>query len=60
MGKLTEFSTSCFGVFAQRVGLAVPAPEDEITPRVVVHLERCGDTLVPAFAEGLGVEVTAA
>lgn len=57
MGKLIEFNTSCTSVFTQRAGLAALAHEAEITPRVVAHLKRCRDTLLPLLAEVPGVRV---
>jgi len=47
MGKLIEFNTSCASVFTQRAALAAVQRTDEVTPRVVAHLKRCRDTLVP-------------
>ena len=47
MGKLIEFNTSCASVFTQRAGLAALQHTADITPRVVSHLRRCRDTLVP-------------
>lgn len=60
MGKLIEFNTSCAPVFAQRAALAAIRRTDEVTPRVVAHLQRCRDTLVPLLQAVPGVEVTAA
>lgn len=60
MGKLIEFNTSCVSVFTQRAGLAALAHAEEITPRVVAHLKRCRDTLVPLLQAVPGVEVAAA
>ncbi|RQO82048.1 pyridoxal phosphate-dependent aminotransferase [Acidovorax sp. FJL06] len=60
MGKLIEFNTSCVSVFTQRAGLAALAHAEEITPRVVAHLKRCSDTLVPLLQAVPGVEVAAA
>lgn len=57
MGKLIEFNTSCTSVFTQRAGLAALAQADEITPRVVAHLRRCRDTLLPLLAAVPGVQV---
>lgn len=57
MGKLIEFNTSCTSVFTQRAGLAALAQAHEITPRVVAHLRRCRDTLVPLLAALPGVQV---
>jgi aspartate/methionine/tyrosine aminotransferase len=47
MGKLLEFNTSCAPVFTQRAGVVALQRTDEVTPRVVAHLKRCRDTLVP-------------
>ncbi|WP_420821228.1 pyridoxal phosphate-dependent aminotransferase [Ramlibacter rhizophilus] len=47
IGKLIEFNTSCASVFTQRAALAALARADEVTPRVVAHLRRCRDALVP-------------
>jgi len=60
MGKLIEFNTSCVSVFTQRAGLAALEHAEEITPRVVAHLKRCRDTLVPLLQAVPGVEVAAA
>ncbi|MDA7417210.1 pyridoxal phosphate-dependent aminotransferase [Xenophilus arseniciresistens] len=57
MGKLIEFNTSCTSVFTQRAGLAALAQAEEITPRVVAHLRRCRDTLLPLLAAVPGVQV---
>ncbi|MEO7953423.1 MAG: pyridoxal phosphate-dependent aminotransferase [Polaromonas sp.] len=47
IGKLIEFNTSCASVFTQRAALVAVQRTDEVTPRVVAHLKRCRDTLVP-------------
>jgi aspartate/methionine/tyrosine aminotransferase len=47
MGKLIEFNTSCASVFTQRAAVAAMTRTGEVTPRVVAHLKRCRDTLVP-------------
>ena len=60
MGKLIEFNTSCASVFTQRAALAALARQDEVTPRVVAHLRRCRDTLVPLLAAMPQVSVSAA
>jgi len=60
VGKLIEFNTSCISVFTQRAGLAALQHVDEITPRVVAHLRRCRDTLVPLLQALPGVEVAPA
>ncbi|MEO7243035.1 MAG: pyridoxal phosphate-dependent aminotransferase [Variovorax sp.] len=57
MGKLIEFNTSCVSVFTQRAGIAALQHQEEITPRVVAHLRRCRDTLLPLLAGLPGVEV---
>ena len=60
MGKLVEFNTSCTSVFAQRAGIAALQHADQITPRVVAHLQQCRDTLVPLLQALPGVEVASA
>jgi aspartate/methionine/tyrosine aminotransferase len=60
MGKLIEFNASCTSVFVQRAGLAALARADEVTPRVVAHLRRCRDTLVPLLQAVPGVHVSPA
>ena len=60
MGKLVEFNTSCASVFTQRAGIAALQHADEITPRVVAHLQQCRDTLVPLLQALPGVEVASA
>ena len=57
LGKLIEFNTSCASVFTQRAALAALAHRDEITPRIVAHLQDCRDTLVPLLATLPGVQV---
>ncbi|TFZ08850.1 pyridoxal phosphate-dependent aminotransferase [Ramlibacter humi] len=57
MGKLIEFNTSCASVFTQRAAMAAIARTDEVTPRVVAHLKRCRDELVPRLQKLPGVEV---
>lgn len=57
MGKLIEFNTSCTSVFTQRAGLAALQHASEITPRVVSHMQKCRDTLVPLLQLLPGVEV---
>ncbi|APW41445.1 pyridoxal phosphate-dependent aminotransferase [Rhodoferax saidenbachensis] len=49
MGKLIEFNTSCASVFVQRAGIAALQHADDVTPRVVAHLQACRDALVPAL-----------
>ena len=56
LGKLIEFNTSCASVFTQRAALAALAHRDEITPRIVAHLQDCRDTLVPLLATLPGVQ----
>ena len=56
MGKLVEFNTSCTSVFTQRAGIAALQHADQITPRVVAHLQQCRDTLVPLLQALPGVE----
>ena len=60
MGKLVEFNTSCTSVFTQRAGIAALQHADQITPRVVAHLQQCRDTLVPLLQALPGVEVASA
>lgn len=60
MGKLIEFNTSCASVFTQRAGVAALQRTDEVTPRVVAHLQVCRDTLIPLLSAIPGVEVAAA
>jgi aspartate/methionine/tyrosine aminotransferase len=47
LGKLLEFNTSCASVFTQRAGVVALQRTNEVTPRVVAHLNACRDTLVP-------------
>ena len=58
MGKLIEFNTSCCSVFTQRAGLAALQRRQEITPRVVAHLQSCRDTLVGALQSLPGLELS--
>ena len=60
MGKLIEFNTSCASVFTQRAGIAALTRSEEVTPRVVAHLQHCRDTLVPLLAAVPGVQVASA
>ena len=60
MGKLIEFNTSCASVFTQRAALAALAHTADITPRVVAHLQRCRDTLVPLLQALPGVQLAPA
>jgi aspartate/methionine/tyrosine aminotransferase len=60
MGKLIEFNTSCASVFTQRAAQVAIERTDEVTPRVVEHLKRCRDTLVPLLQGLPGVKVEAA
>ena len=60
MGKLVEFNTSCASVFTQRAGIAALQHADQITPRVVAHLQQCRDTLVPLLQALPGVDVASA
>lgn len=60
MGKLIEFNTSCAPVFVQRAAVAALAQADAITPRLVAHLRRCRDTLVPLLQAVPGVHTSAA
>ncbi len=60
MGKLIEFNTSCASVFTQRAGVVALNRSDEVTPRVVVHLKVCRDTLVPLLRAIAGVQVAPA
>ena len=47
-------------MFTQRAGVVALARTDEVTPRVVAHLEQCRDTLVPLLAAVPGVKVAPA
>ncbi|MDB5895546.1 MAG: aspartate aminotransferase [Rhodoferax sp.] len=60
MGKLIEFNTSCASVFTQRAGLVALQRTLEVTPRVVAHLKRCRDTLLPLLQALPGVTVAPA
>ena len=60
MGKLIEFNTSCASVFTQRAGVVALQNTADITPRVVVHLKACRDTLVPLLQAVPGVQVAPA
>jgi aspartate/methionine/tyrosine aminotransferase len=60
LGKLIEFNTSCAPVFVQRAAVAALAQADGITPRLVAHLRRCRDTLVPLLQAVPGVHTSAA
>ncbi len=60
MGKLIEFNTSCASVFTQRAALEAIRRTDEVTPRVVAHLQQCRDTLVPLLQALPGVELSPA
>jgi aspartate/methionine/tyrosine aminotransferase len=60
MGKLIEFNTSCASVFTQRAAIEAMRRTDEVTPRVVAHLQTCRDTLVPLLQALPGVELTPA
>ena len=57
LGKLIEFNTSCASVFTQRAGVVALQRRDEVTPRVVRHLQACRDTLVPALQTIPGLQV---
>ena len=57
MSKLIEFNTSCASVFTQRAALVALQRRDEVTPRVVRHLQACRDTLVPALQSIPGLQV---
>lgn len=60
VGKLLEFNTSCAPVFVQRAALAALEQAEAITPRVVAHLKRCRDTLVPLLRALPHMRVSAA
>ncbi len=60
MGKLIEFNTSCAPVFVQRAALAALDGAESITPRIVQHLRRCRDTLMPRLQALPGVRTSAA
>ncbi len=57
MGKLVEFNTSCAPVFVQRAGILALQRTAEVTPKVVAHLRRCRDTLVPLLQALPGIHV---
>jgi aspartate/methionine/tyrosine aminotransferase len=57
IGKLIEFNTSCASVFTQRAALAALERADEVTPRVVAHLQLCRDALAPLLQALPQVEV---
>ena len=59
VGKLLEFNTSCAPVFVQRAAIAALAQTEAITPRIVAHLQRCRDTLVPLLQAVPGVRTSA-
>jgi aspartate/methionine/tyrosine aminotransferase len=60
MGKLIEFNTSCASVFTQRAALVALERTEEVTPRIVAHLKKCRDTLVPLLQALPEVELAAA
>ena len=60
VGKLLEFNTSCAPVFVQRAAMVALAQTEAITPRIVAHLQRCRDTLVPLLQAVPGVRTSAA
>lgn len=60
MGKIVEFNTSCAPVFVQRAALAALAQAEAITPRIVAHLKRCRDTLVPLLQALPSVQTSSA
>jgi aspartate/methionine/tyrosine aminotransferase len=60
MGKLLEFNTSCASVFTQRAGIAALEAAGDITPRVVMHLQQCRDTLLPLLQSVPGVRAATA
>jgi len=60
VGKLIEFNTSCAPVFVQRAAVVALERGDEVTPRVVAHLQSCRDVLVPLLQALPGVELAAA
>jgi aspartate/methionine/tyrosine aminotransferase len=60
VGKLIEFNTSCAPVFVQHAGLAALRHAPSITPRVVGHLRKCRDTLVPLLQALDEIELAAA
>jgi len=60
MSKLVEFNTSCASVFSQRAAIVALQRTDEVTPRVVAHLKKCRDILVPLLQALPGVRVEAA
>lgn len=58
IGKLIEFNTSCASVFTQKAGIAAIQNRDQITPRLVQHLQQCRDVLVSALQKLPGLEVS--
>lgn len=60
VGKLLEFNTSCAPVFVQRAALAAIEQQEAVTPRVVAHLKKCRDTLVPLLQAVAGVQTSRA
>ena len=60
VGKLLEFNTSCAPVFVQRAAIVALAQTEAITPRIVTHLQRCRDALVPQLQAVPGVRTSAA
>ena len=60
IGKLLEFNTSCAPVFVQRAAVVALERTDEVTPRVVAHMHRCRDTLVPLLQAIPGVALSPA
>ena len=57
IGKLIEYNTSCASVFSQRAGLVALQRRDDVTPRVVRHMQAGRDTLVSALQAIPGVDV---
>ena len=57
IGKLIEFNTSCASLFTQRAGVVAIQRCDEVTPRVVSHLQLCRDTLCSSLEKIQGIEL---
>ncbi len=60
VGKLIEFNTSCSPVFIQKAAALALQRTEEVTPRVVAHLQQCRDKLVALLQGTQGVTVAAA
>lgn len=60
VGKLIEYNTSCSPVFIQKAAALALQRTDEVTPRVVAHLQQCRDRLHALLSATAGVRVAAA